>query len=101
MDAAQDLLDPVRCPRNRGRYGFAIVVGHCGNDSHWHGELVGGLSQRLVLEAPTVGWGNLPQLENWHQVSWWPAELIRISHIPPQRVALMRREDVPTFQKVL
>ena len=49
MDAAKGLLDHVDCIGIGGGYRFAILVGNCGYHSIGGSELVGGVSQRLVL----------------------------------------------------
>jgi hypothetical protein len=49
IDAAKSLLDHVDCIGFAGGYCFAVLVGNCGDHSTRRSELVGGVSQRLVL----------------------------------------------------
>ena len=49
MDAAKSLLDHLDCIGFAGGYRAAILVGNCGDRSAGRSELVGGVSQRLVL----------------------------------------------------
>jgi len=48
-DAAKGLLDHVDCIGFAGGYRFAVLVGNCGDHPSGRIELVGGVSQRLVL----------------------------------------------------
>jgi len=49
MNAAKGLLDHVDCIGFAGGYCFAVLVGNRGDHSTGRSELVGGVSQRLVL----------------------------------------------------
>jgi hypothetical protein len=49
MDAAKGLLDHVDGIGFGGGYRFAILVGNGGNHSAGCSELVGGVSERMVL----------------------------------------------------
>ena len=48
-NAKEDFLGTVFCARIDCRPGSAFVVGACRHDSDRRGELVGGVSERLVL----------------------------------------------------
>jgi hypothetical protein len=51
MDAAKGFLDHVDFIGFGGGYRFAVLVGNRGDHSAGRSELVGGVSQRLVLES--------------------------------------------------
>jgi hypothetical protein len=64
MYAAKGLLDHLDGIGFGGGYRFAILVGNCSNSSTGSFELVGGVSQRLVLiRIPAKGVEFIPRSE--------------------------------------